>query len=177
MFRLALLICSALVVSAKTPEWDRAYAFVQKADYQQALSVLEKAPATDADNLQLQGEAWIGLKEFKKAADVLERAAELAPKSSNIQLWLGRAWGRRAEANKLMALSWARNAKDAFEKAVALDGKNRDALDDLFEYYVEAPGIVGGGLDKAERVAQKITAIDPAAGRRAMDRIARERKN
>jgi cytochrome c-type biogenesis protein CcmH/NrfG len=171
----ALFLCSAVLLSGRTPEWERAYSLVQKADYQQAVTVLEKAPDKDPDNLQLLGEAWLGLKEFKKAVDVLERAAEIAPKSSTIQLWLGRAWGRRAEANKLMAFSWARKAKDAFERAVALDGKNHEALDDLFEYYVEAPAIVGGGLDKAEVVAKQIAAMDAAKGQRAMDRLAKAR--
>ena len=175
MSRILLLLCPLVIASAATPEWERAHSLVQKADFQQAVAVLEKAPDKDPENLQLLGEAWIGLKDFKKAVDVLEKAASIAPKSSNIQLWLGRAWGRRAEANKLMAFSWARNAKAAFERAVALDNKNREALDDLFEYYVEAPPIVGGGLDKAEVVAKQIAAIDSTKGQRAMERLAKAR--
>ena len=36
-----------------------------------------------------------------------------------------------------------------FEKSVELDGKNLEAINDLFSYYLEAPGFLGGGLDKA----------------------------
>lgn len=179
MFRQLLLLCLALAMPAglyaKTAEWDQAHTFVQRSEYKQAIQILEKSSHKDPDNLQLLGQAWMGLKEFKNAVDVLEKAASLAPKSSNVYLWLGRAWGRRAESNKLMAFSWARKAKDAFERAVTLDNKNREALEDLFEYYVEAPSIVGGGLDKAEIVAKQIAAIDPAKGERAMARIAKER--
>lgn len=175
VFRVFVFLCPLVLASARTPEWERASSLIQKQNYQQAVTILQQAPAQDPENLQLLGEAWIGLREFKKAVEVLEKAASIAPKSSSIQLWLGRAWGRRAEANKLMAFTWARNAKNAFERAVALDAKNRDALDDLFEYYVEAPAIVGGGLDKAEDVAKQIAAIDPAKGQRAMDRIAKAR--
>ena len=92
-----------------------------------------------------------------------------------IQSGSSRAWGHRAEADNWMAFSWARKAKDAFEKAVALDGKNIDALDDLFEYYVNAPAIVGGGLDKAETVAKKIAMIDPDKGKRLMTVVSHER--
>lgn len=182
MFRWLLLVCLLAPMAslqAKTPEWDQARALVQRAEYKEAIQILEKSPAStkDPENLQLLGEAWMGLKEFKRAVDVFEKAASMAPKSSSVYLWLGRAWGRRAESNKLMAFAWARKAKDAFERAVALDGKNREALEDLFEYYVEAPPIVGGGLDKAEAVAKQIAAVDPEKGQRAMARIAKERQN
>jgi tetratricopeptide (TPR) repeat protein len=160
---------------AKTPEWEKAQKLVGNEQYQQAAAVLEQAPQNDPDNLELLGEAYVGLKDFKKAIDVLDRAAGLAPARSMVQVWLGRAWGHRAEGNKLMAFSWARKAKDAFEKAVALDGKNIDALDDLFEYYVNAPAIVGGGLDKAEQVAKKVAMIDPDKGKRLMAVVAKER--
>jgi hypothetical protein len=36
---------------------------------------------------------------------------------------------------------------------VQLNPRNMDALSDLFEYYLEAPGFMGGGLDKAAGVA------------------------
>ncbi len=176
MFRKLLgVVLVALPLVARTPEWEKAQKLVGDQQYQQAATVLEKAPQNDPDNLELLGEAYVGLKDFKKAIDVLDRAAGIAPARSMVQVWLGRAWGYRAEGNKLMAFSWARKAKEAFEKAVALDGRNIDALDDLFEYYVNAPAIVGGGLDKAEQVAKKIAQIDPDKGKRLMTLVSKER--
>jgi cytochrome c-type biogenesis protein CcmH/NrfG len=90
-------------------------------------------------------------------------------------MWLGRAWGRLAESNKLLAFGRARKAKNAFEKAVQLDPKNVDAMSDLFEYYFEAPGVVGGGLDKAEAVAKMIVALEPEHGQRLLARVTKER--
>lgn len=176
MFRSFMgIVLVALPLLARTSEYERAQKLIGNEQYEQAAQVLEKAPQNDVDNLELLGEAYVGLKDFKKAIDVLDRAAGIAPTRSMIQVWLGRAWGHRAEANKLMAFSWARKAKDAFERAVALDGRNIDALDDLFEYYVNAPAIVGGGLDKAETVAKKIAMIDPDKGKRLMTVVSRER--
>ena len=43
MSRFWLLLCPLVIASAATPEWERAYSLVQKADFQQAVSVLEKA--------------------------------------------------------------------------------------------------------------------------------------
>ena len=91
--------------------------------------------------------------------------------------WLGRAYGKRAEtANPLSAAMLAPKARTAFEKAVTLDSKNKDALDDLFDYYLEAPGFLGGGFDKAGAVAEKISAIDPGEGYYDQFKLARKRK-
>ena len=167
----------ALPLAAKTPEWERASALFEDSNFKQAAAILEKASPKDADNLLLLGRSYMALKEYGDAVDAFEKASGLAPKSSDAQLWLGRAWGRLAEeGSKLFAFGRARKAKNAFEKAVELDPKNRAALDDLFEYYFEAPGIVGGGLDKAEAVAKQIAGLDPARGERLLAKVAQERK-
>ena len=171
-----IFLLASLPLLAKTAEWDRAHSLFQASDYKQAAAILEKAPKKDVDNLMLLGESYMKLKKFGDAVDTFENAAELAPKQSMIHVWLGRAWGRLAETNKLLAFGRARKAKSAFEKAVELDPKNSDALDDLFEYYFEAPGVVGGGLDKAEVVAKKIAALNPEHGERLLARVSEERK-
>ena len=52
-----------------------------------------------------------------------------------------------------MAPGHASKAHRYFEKAVELDPKNLEAMNDLFEYYLEAPGFLGGGFDKAQALA------------------------
>jgi cytochrome c-type biogenesis protein CcmH/NrfG len=173
--RIWILLLASFPLCAKTAEWDRARALIAASDFKQAAAVLEKVSKKDFDNALLLGQAYMELKKYGDAVDAFENATELAPKSSEAQLWLGRAWGRIAESNKFLAFVRARKAKSAFEKAVDLDPKNRDALDDLFEYYFQAPGIVGGGLDKAEGVAKRIAALDAKAGERLLARIAHER--
>jgi tetratricopeptide (TPR) repeat protein len=61
------------------------------------------------------------------------------------------------------------------EKAVQLNDKNGEALNDLFDYYLEAPGFLGGGYDKAQMIARKISEIDPAEGYFARARLAEKR--
>lgn len=51
--------------------------------------------------------------------------------------------------------------RKAFERAVQLNPSNVEALNDLFEYYLEAPGFLGGGLDKASDAANRIGKLDP----------------
>ena len=54
---------------------------------------------------------------------------------------------------------------------------NLDAQSDLFEYYLEAPGFLGGGLDKADATAVQIGTHQPGRwvnGREA--KLAEKRK-
>ena len=49
----------------------------------------------------------------------------------------------------LTAPGFATKARQFFERAAQLNPNNLDAQSDLFEYYLEAPGFLGGGFDKA----------------------------
>ncbi len=85
-----------------------------------------------------------------------ERAVNLEPQNASYHLWLGREYGRKAgDSNPLSAAGMARKAKNEFERAVQLDPANVQARVDLSEYYIEAPAIMGGGLDKARAQAAK----------------------
>ena len=87
-------------------------------------------------------------------------------------------FGKRAEtASPLSAPALAAKARQHFEKAVALDPQNKEAVNDLFEYYLEAPGFLGGGLDKATQMAERMAALEPAEGLWAQARIAERRKD
>jgi Flp pilus assembly protein TadD len=72
---------------------------------------------------------------------------------------------------------YASRTRQAFEKAVELDGKNKEALNDLFEYYLEAPGFLGGGFDKASNLTARIAQLDPVEGHYAQFRLAEKRKD
>jgi len=63
-----------------------------------------------------------------------------------------------------------------FEKSVQLNPTNLDAQSDLLEYYLEAPGFLGGGLDKAAATAAHMASISPADGQWAEAKVAEKRK-
>ncbi len=103
-------------------------------------------------------------------AAVIEFKAAVAaqPDSSMAHLWLGRALGRKAEkAGPFQAMRMAHDVCHEFEQAVALDPTNTDARSDLMEFYLGAPPMVGGGVEKAEAQAAAIAQLDPALGQRA----------
>jgi tetratricopeptide (TPR) repeat protein len=117
------------------------------------------------------------LEDYKKATDALEKAVAADPGNSVYQDWLGRAFGKRAETSSfLTAPSYASKARQRFEKAVELDPHNLDALDDLFEYYLQAPGLLGGGEDKAARLSERLRELAPAKYHSMQARLAEKRK-
>jgi tetratricopeptide (TPR) repeat protein len=149
-----------------------------RTEYRQALDALEKAPDRSSPAaVALAGQCWYQLGDFKRAVEKFERAASARPDSSVYANWLGRAYGRRAEtANPLSAPGHAVKARKAFERAVELDPSSLTAMDDLFSYYIEAPGFLGGGLDKAEALAERMKSLDPASYHSAAARLAERRR-
>jgi tetratricopeptide (TPR) repeat protein len=77
----------------------------------------------------------------------------------------------------IKAYGLAKRVKAEFEIAAALDPRNAEALSALGEYYTEAPGIVGGGKDKAAAVADKLDAVDHARAEELRGRIAASNKD
>ncbi len=147
--------------AACAQDLNKAEGLYNRTRYEASLAVLDKNSQDAATNF-LIGRDYLMIGDFKKASEHLEKATGANPTSSEYIDWLGRAYGKRAEtSNPIMAPSYAAKARHAFEKSVELDPHNRDALDDLFDYYLEAPGFLGGGFDKAAVVAEKLSAIDP----------------
>ena len=67
------------------------------------------------------GRNYYGQGEFKKATEILEKAAALEPEDSNVYLWLGRAYGRRAETSSLItAPGFANKARQYFREGRAV---------------------------------------------------------
>lgn len=92
--------------------------------------------------------------------------------------WLGRAYGRVAESSSFVtALGWAKKTVRAFERAVDLGPSNLEALSDLFEYYLQAPGIAGGGIEKAQKIADRIAVLNEAEYHWTCARLAEKRKD
>ena len=96
-----------------------------------------------------------------------EAAVKESPEVAAAHSWLGRAYGQKAIHTSLFSqLGWAKRCKTEFERAVALDPKDTDARIDLIQYFANAPGIVGGGMDKAREQIVLLAALDP--GRAAL---------
>lgn len=131
------------------------------------------ANPSDAQQHNLLCRVQYAEERWDAAVSECERAANLDPKNGSYQLWLGRAYGEKAEHSSwLSAIGLAKKTRVAFEKAVQLDPRNIEAHSDLSEYYIEAPGFLGGGTDKAAAQANIVEKIEPATAHWIRARLA-----
>ncbi len=118
------------------------------------------------------------LEQWDRAANDCEQAVKLDEQNSDDHMWLARALGEKASrASFLSAYSLAKRARAEFEEAVQLNPTNGAALADLGQFYYEAPGVVGGGMEKAERVAAQLDKFDPVRAHNLRGGIAEQRKD
>jgi Flp pilus assembly protein TadD len=156
--------------------YDDALSRYNHTDYAGAAAILKHGSPEDARSLELLGRCFLMDADFRAAGEALEKAVALDPANSMTLTWLGRAYGRRAETSfAIAAMTYAVKARQSFEKAVRLDSHNSEAIYDLFEFYIQAPGIMGGGIDKARGLLPLMVQNDPAGASFAQARIA-ERK-
>jgi tetratricopeptide (TPR) repeat protein len=143
----------------------------------QALSMLNSLPASaEAHNLRCR--VLFTLEHWDSAARECEEAVRMDGGNSGYHMWLGRALGEKASrASFMSAFSEAKRVRAEFETAARLDPRNAEALADLGEFYSSAPGVVGGGEDKANRVAVELDSVDPARAQELRGRIAESNKD
>ena len=127
---------------------------------------------------QPAGACLLSIENWDDAIANNQRALKLQPGSSDFHTWMGRAYGEKAETvGPLGAANLARKTKSEFEKAVQLNPVGSQARLDLAEYYIEAPAIMGGGIDKARAQADATARFDLAASHLILARIAQQHKD
>ena len=165
---------------ARSPNPDllRAEELYRRTEYERAIDILDALGQRDAAVYALLGKARFQQGQYKQAVADLEKAVEQDSRNSDYYDWLGRAYGRLAERSSfLSALGYARKTVRAFERSVELNPANLEALSDVFEYYLQAPGMVGGGLDKAERIVGRFEGLNAAEFHWARARLAEKRRD
>ncbi len=94
---------------------------------------------------------------YQDAVRMLEALLKVHPDCARCAHLLGKSYGRLAQrANWLSAMDLARKTCAAFELAVRLDPNDEGAIEDLIRYYRAAPEFLGGGVDKAKRMEQRL---------------------
>jgi len=161
--RVAALVAAAVLVPRLAVAQDadpNGVRLFEAGKFREAKTVFEpafKANTRDAGAAFYLGRIAIEERKNDKAIDYFEAATKLDPKNSTYFLWLGRALGREAQqANVLRQPGLAKKTKAAWERAIELDPDNLDARADLIQYYVQAPGFLGGSKDKALEQAEEI---------------------
>ena len=156
----------------------RAY---EASEYTKAIEAFQAAAAKDPKNSEAQlllTKSYLELQEHDAAIRSAERAVVLDPKNSVYHEWLGRAYGEKADhAGWFSAVSLAKKARKEFQTAVEMDGRNFSARQALIEFDCSAPGIVGGGEEKAQPQIRELAAMDEAEGHYAAGNCRRQKKD
>jgi tetratricopeptide (TPR) repeat protein len=156
---LATLLVPA-ILAGQNSDTESGVRLFEAGRFKEAKTVFEpafKANTRDAAAAFYLGRIAMEERKDDRAADYFEAATKLDPKSSTYFLWLGRAYGRQAQnANVLRQPGLAKQTKSAWERAIELDPDNLDARTDLIQYYVQAPGFLGGSTAKALEQAEEI---------------------
>src|SRR5262245_2248293 len=112
-----------------------------------------------------------------EAVSQFERAVALESSSSLYHMWLGHAYSRQLSSASFFRKPFiARRSGEEYNTAVSLDPTSVDAAEARLEFFLNAPGIVGGGVDKARAEAARLTTLDAYRGAMATARIAEHEK-
>jgi|SRR5262245_29673087 len=148
------------------------------AEARAALTPLAQAQPTNARAAYYLGRVVLRQDEAKQAVKWLEAAVTAEPNNPHYHLWLGRAYGTQAQhASKLSVLGLAKKARKEFERALEIDPDHVEARVALMQYFIGAPGIAGGSVEKARLQAAEIMKRDPYRGLLADAEIAEDQKD
>ena len=168
-----LVLAPASFLHADTAQ---AFSALQHGRVDEAEQTLRTALATapgDAYAHQLLCRVFYAQEQADKAVAECEAAVAAAPNNSVNLMWLARAYGQKAShAGPIAGYSLGKKAGQTFKRAVEADPANLDAVNDLGEFYTQAPGIVGGGVDKARPLVATLQSREPAKAHRLLAYIA-----
>ena len=134
----------------------------------------------EGETLLRQNKEKEAIAKYEEATDWLEKATDLDDKNAVYHRWLGDSYGRQAQrtGNKLKQANLARKVKNEYEAAVRIDPRDIQSRLSLIEFYIQAPGFMGGGIDKAEAQAREIAKLDRLQGHYTMANVySRSKRN
>jgi tetratricopeptide (TPR) repeat protein len=178
----ALVAHLAVAATAKVDEGlEAGRQAYESGDYTRAIEILRRAASTDPRNAQVRlilAKTYFQIQQHDDAVENAEKAVALDPDNSICHEWLGKTYGDKADhAGWISAMSLAKKAQKELEKAVELDERNFAARQALIEFDCTAPGIVGGGEDKARPHIDKLMTMDIAEGHYAEGNCRRQKKD
>jgi tetratricopeptide (TPR) repeat protein len=177
---LPLLICTLMGADTTT---DAARALFDERRYPEAEAAYTARIAVRPDDAEAHfflGRLALARQQIAQSLPHFERAVELASNQAEYQFQLGSASMQQAGrlGMSFKALGLVKKGRQAMEKAVALEPRNVSYRQAILEFYAQAPGIAGGGIDKAYTQAEALRPLDARAATLAVAGLkAREKKH
>ena len=143
-------------------------ALLQRGHYLQARAALEEAVRAQPQSVP----ALLDLSELRlaegepdRAEEPIQKALALSSQSSRAHYLMGRVLADQIDSVSIFSkISYANRMKAEFDQAAALDPESAEAREALCEFYLHAPGIAGGSVDRARSLAAELEQIDRVTG-------------
>lgn len=171
-----VLVLAAGNCGAQTPPPTEAERLIEAGHWKRARALVEAGARRhpgDALTSFLLSQIHNAFGDRESPLPLAERAVALDGKVAKYHRQVAEAVGVMAQhAGWLQQFVLARRFRHEIDTALAQDPRDLQALGDLMEYYLLAPGLAGGDKDKARATAERIAAVDRVRGFSAQARLA-----
>lgn len=127
------------------------------------VSFLKENP-NDLKGTELLGDVYGHQKKWDEAIEVYNKLVDNYPKIANYHYKYGGVLGMKALENKLKAVGFIGDIKNAFITAAELDKNHIDARWALVELYMQLPMIIGGSKSKSLKYAEELENLSKVDG-------------
>lgn len=183
----ALIVATALasaapILTADPDPPQDGLTLVQQGRFREAKPALEQAVKAEPKNAA----AWHALGivhndfdlDFEKAASALEKAVTLDGRNAESHYQLGYAYARIAlNSGRFRQIGLAAKVKRQGLRTIELDPRHVEARKGMIQFYMAAPGIMGGSKEKAREQAAEVARLDSYQGELAWALIASAERN
>lgn len=155
---------------------ERAIALREEGELEAARDLLEPLPRENTQARYELGMTLLELDELDLAEEHLDAVIEVDPENAEFVFGLAQVVGMQATqtGNPLKQFSLGTRSKKLLDRAIELDGTLVDARFGRMLFYVIAPSLIGGGIERARAEAEEIAAVDEVHGLFARGWIAEE---
>ncbi|MES2488347.1 MAG: tetratricopeptide repeat protein [Pseudomonadota bacterium] len=163
---LALLLSATVFAADVTLDSARAEFLAMRSDEaQRQFTLLQAQTPNDPAVLFYLGRLQLRQNHRKAAVELLRRAVELQPDNVEYRIVVSAAIGAYIDDVPFYRkLGLAQEIHKHLEDALRVDPRSVDVRDGLVRFYLAAPGIIGGGRDKAVAEAARLMALDRSEG-------------
>jgi tetratricopeptide (TPR) repeat protein len=176
---LSLLSCFAWSADTATASV-RIDDLIKDGHYKRARAIAEprlKQNPKDAEALYVMGKVKQAYGDLEAAHTYAQQAVEADSSKASYHCLLGQTSGNKAQrAGMFDKFKLGRAVKKEAEAGLQLDPANPDCYNLLIAFHMNAPGMIGGDKNEAQRLADRLLARDPVEGYFALVRIADENK-
>ena len=148
---------------------EKAIKLFEDKNYTQANDVLEEILDEDENNAKANfymGRTYFGLKDYSEASDYIEEAIEIEEHNAEYHFWLAQAYAADAQTSSFISAAFiAPKIKDEFARTIEIDPNHLGGHIGLANFHLNAPGIVGGDIDKVLNVGKKLIKLDEKKSR------------